>query len=264
MHFQTPEDVDLQFDLAGPVSRIAAGLIDYLILAVVIVSALFALMSGGIIAVRFEDLTSWDAIIQLSAFAMGALLFVVFGLHLGYFVASEWWLSGQSPGKRLLGLRVVRDGGYAVTFGASFLRNVVRMVDMLPGAYLVGVLSVLLSSKHKRLGDFVAGTVVIRHDEAPAPTPRFEEESYAKLSDRKFNLTKAHLSRLDARALQVLDGYFDRVDSMAEDRAAQLTRSIAERLSQRMEFPLEEEADLPRFLKELYLALRESLEAQRI
>ena len=74
-------------------------------------------------------------------------------------------MDGQTPGKRLHRIRVVREGGYSVTFGVSAVRNLIRIIDMQPGFfYLVGMVSVLLTKRGRRLGDLVAGTIVVRED----------------------------------------------------------------------------------------------------
>ena len=70
--------------------------------------------------------------------------------------------NGQTPGKRAFGLRVVRDGGYPITFYASAIRNLIRIADFLPFGFAAGALTIFLQSEYKRLGDLVAGTIVIK------------------------------------------------------------------------------------------------------
>jgi uncharacterized RDD family membrane protein YckC len=264
VRFETPEDVELEFDLAGPASRMAAAMIDYAIIGVVMVAMVAVFASAGLVAIDLDDLASPETLLELGALASALLVFTFGVINVGYFVGCEWFFSGQSIGKRALGLRVVRDGGYALTFGASFLRNIARIVDMLPGPYFVGLFAVLVSRSRKRLGDLIAGTIVVRHGRVAAPDLRFPGVTYAGLEKRRFDLSKEHLSRLDAECLELLDGYFDRVATLAPDHRERLTSSVAAGLARRMQIDLEgRRADEESLLVEAYLALREHLRASR-
>ena len=94
--------------------------------------------------------------------AMAVLILFLFALNWGYFVLFEAIWDGQTPGKRRLGIRVVQDGGYSVSFAASAVRNLARMIDMHPGMYAVGIASAAMSKSGKRLGDMLAGTIVVQ------------------------------------------------------------------------------------------------------
>jgi hypothetical protein len=87
---------------------------------------------------------------------------VVFAVTVGYFILFEIIWSGQTPGKRLVGVRVLRENGYPVRPVDVAIRNLVRIVDGLPFGYAVGVLTMLCNGRAKRLGDFAAGTIVVR------------------------------------------------------------------------------------------------------
>lgn len=264
VRFETPEDVELAFDLAGPGSRAAAALVDYLIIGAVVLALIALLAGAGAIAFSVRDLFDPDTLAELSGFALAVLVAAVFGVNLFYFVAMEQLLSGQSVGKRLFGLRVVREGGYAVSFASSLVRNVMRMIDMLPGPYLVGLMSVILSKERRRLGDFVAGTLVVRHAKLEAPAAHFEGARYSTLEAREFALTRAEVERLGPEVLSLLEGYFSRVEKMDASRARALTRSMAGNLAARMElsgFDVEDDARARALLRESYLALREHLGA---
>lgn len=261
VRFETPEDVALSFDLAGPGSRAAAAIVDYLIIGAVVIALVAALTAAGAIAVEMKDLFDPEALLEMGGLALALLLAVVGGVNLFYFVGAEWFLSGQSVGKRLFGLRVVRDGGYAISFSASLVRNVMRVIDMLPGIYFVGLLSVILSKERRRLGDFVAGTLVVRHAVHEAPKPRFVGERYATLQDRQFALTRDQIGKLGAESLALLDGYFERAERMDAATARALAASIAAGLAKRMSIELQpgDETKANALLKETYLALREHL-----
>jgi uncharacterized RDD family membrane protein YckC len=153
----TPERVSLQYDIAGVGSRGAAVLIDSLIQSVVLVVLLFGLIGTSAVArVINQDADVADALLL----ALFALIF--FAVTAGYFILFEIIWSGQTPGKRIVGVRVLRENGYPIRPVDSTIRNVVRIVDGLPVGYAVGVLTMLCNKRSKRLGDFAAGTIVVR------------------------------------------------------------------------------------------------------
>jgi uncharacterized RDD family membrane protein YckC len=141
----TPEGIELRLALAGAGSRFIATVIDFALQAVLILLAAlvtFGLIGGGVG-------------IALFAMAVFAALYL-------YDILFEVLAAGRTPGKRVTHLRVVRELGTPVDFRASAIRNLLRLVDLLPTAYLVGLLSILLTKRNQRLGDLAAGTIVIR------------------------------------------------------------------------------------------------------
>jgi uncharacterized RDD family membrane protein YckC len=146
----TPEGVPLELTLAGVGSRFASALLDYLFQTIILVALALVLGSG--------------AGLGPGASGLAAVLWAVgfFVIFWGYDVAFEVLNSGRTPGKALNGLRVVRESGAPVTFGPSAVRNVVRIVDILPGTYLVGMTSIVVTRRNQRLGDLAAGTLVVR------------------------------------------------------------------------------------------------------
>lgn len=161
----TPEGVDLELTLAGVGSRCVARLLDQLLqTAVIIALLLLAVWAGG--SLDADDSTRGGLVL--------AVLFVaLFAVQFGYDVLFETLASGRTPGKRWTGLRVVRADGGPVGFLASAVRNLLRLVDFLPGGYGVGIVAVLASSRNQRLGDMAAGTLVVREAGAArrAPVP---------------------------------------------------------------------------------------------
>ena len=150
---ETPEHIQVQYELAGIGSRALAGLVDALaqgLIATVVVGSLVW------IGLRLH----WqDAFGVAAAVAVGTAGFLA---ATAYYVLSEMLMDGQSPGKRLAGLRVIRDDGTPITFLDSAIRNIIRVVDMIPFFYTVGLIAVFSNGKSKRLGDMAAGTVVVK------------------------------------------------------------------------------------------------------
>eukprot|EP00913_Durusdinium_trenchii_P008831 g8297.t1 len=144
---ETPENVVLNYQLAGPSVRSIAYIIDFFVrMGILFVLSMILAMTVG-----------W-----VSTGAMvGLLLVVVFALEWGYYVVCEVFFQGRTIGKRAMGLRVIQERGYPITFWSSALRNVLRAADSWPTAYGVGLISMMLSKKLQRVGDIVARTVVI-------------------------------------------------------------------------------------------------------
>jgi len=139
----TPEGVDLDLDLAGAGSRMAAGLID--------------VAMQGTLVLALGVLTLANETVGVAVFAVAA-----FGVIFVYPLFFETLMSGRTPGKRFTGLRVIRMGGRPVGFVASAIRNVVRLADWLPAGYAIGIVAIIASPRDQRLGDLAAGTVVVR------------------------------------------------------------------------------------------------------
>jgi uncharacterized membrane protein SpoIIM required for sporulation/uncharacterized RDD family membrane protein YckC len=150
----TPENVELEFRLAGLGSRFLAFVID---------SAIELALYGALVVLSLAAGRTFGAGQALSSWASVVLLFAYFGVRWGYFLFFEIRMRGQTPGKRVLGIRVVRTSGLPLGVRQSLLRNLLRIVDSLPPPFcIVGAVSVVASRRGQRLGDLAAGTVVIR------------------------------------------------------------------------------------------------------
>ncbi len=149
-HVITPEAVPLSFDLAGVGTRFLAAFLDLLI-----VIGLFIVI--GLMTIGLSALEGGFGDVAAVFFFTGT--FVIFW---GYYIVFEAWWGGQSPGKRACGARVVRTDGLPIGFMESLIRNLVRLVDFLPSFYGVGVIVMFVGTKPRRLGDYAAGTIVVK------------------------------------------------------------------------------------------------------
>ncbi len=129
--------------------RIAAGLIDSVVLFVLFV----------LVAAIFGDSSSGNSSFSLNLSGLPAVLY--FALVIAYYIVPEA-TSGQTLGKKLIGLRVTTLDGSALTWGKVIVRNLLRIVDGLPALYLVGIIAIMTSKSHQRIGDMAASTVVVR------------------------------------------------------------------------------------------------------
>jgi uncharacterized RDD family membrane protein YckC len=153
---ETPEAVRFGYDIAGIGSRFLAALVDTLI--IVILQALVLGLTLAVLAGTLGDLRGGGVGTWIAA-GLGLL---AFALLWGYYLLFEMIWNGQSPGKRWVGLRVIKDNGAPISFVDSVIRNLVRLVDFLPAYYGIGVVVMFLNDQARRLGDFAAGTLVIR------------------------------------------------------------------------------------------------------
>ncbi len=148
---ETPENIELDIHIAGPLVRGQAYLVDTLLKLVIQFAASIGLVLLG-------DLGS------------GLLLIVLFGLEWFYPVLFEVLNHGQTPGKRLMHIAVVNDDNTPVGWSASMIRNFLRIVDFLPMNNMAGLISMVLNQDFKRIGDLAAGTVVV-YREKPVVAP---------------------------------------------------------------------------------------------
>jgi uncharacterized RDD family membrane protein YckC len=150
----TPEGIELEVTLAGVGSRFVALLVDQFIQWSIVLAVALAIGLGASGADSDLGGTAGNLLAAL-------LILTFFFSMFGYPVLFETLASGRTPGKRATGLRVVDVGGRPIGFRASAIRNVIRVVDVLPGMYLVGIVAILASKKNQRLGDMAANTVVV-------------------------------------------------------------------------------------------------------
>jgi len=157
---RTPENVVFELELAGLTTRALGWAVDVCVMAALVgVAATLSTLFG----------------LVLAGFAKAMYFLALFAIQWGYGAVLEWRWQGQTVGKRMVGSRVLASSGLAINFGQSALRNLLRVVDILPGGYLIGGVSVLLDPRCRRFGDIAADTVVVRVQRARRPvgfTPR--------------------------------------------------------------------------------------------
>ncbi|MES2176826.1 MAG: stage II sporulation protein M [Gemmatimonadota bacterium] len=213
---ETPELVVLTYSLAGVGSRVLAALTDLAICIgafLTIVIALVALTRSRL-GLSFDASASWGIAV------LGIAQFLIVW---GYYVLFEGLMDGQTPGKRLHRLRVVRDGGYSVTFGTSAVRNLVRMIDMQPVFfYFVGLTSMLFTKRGRRLGDLVAGTIVVREDVKRTADPSRQRREHSSAA-------AALQTSLDEEQYILLSRFVSRWNSIDPLRRAALASQLAQR-----------------------------------
>ena len=206
---ETPERVPLHFGLASIGNRFLACAIDHAIQAL----ALAIIFIACIILASFSFVE--QAVSGAPKWVIAVMIIMLFLVFAGYFAFFEWIWSGQTPGKRWLKLRVIREDGRPITFWEASVRNLLRSFDIFPAPfYSVGLISVFASTRDQRLGDMVAGTVVVREREAEAPA--FAQVFATPVSDpalrRSFKPVDftASLSSLTEEEIQVVETFLRR------------------------------------------------------
>jgi uncharacterized RDD family membrane protein YckC len=232
----TPEGVDLELTLAGVGSRFPSALVDFLIQIVILIALAVVLRVGfGLSPAGGWGLAAW---VVLS-----------FSLFLGYDIGFEVLNSGRTPGKRLNGLRVVREDGSPVTLPSSAVRNVLRLVDILPAWYLVGMTSIFVTRRNQRLGDLAGGTLVIR-DRKRLPSELRLPQSAAPPP------AAWDTSAIGPQELEAVLAFLARRGELTTDARLQVATELATRLRPKVGGPVGgETAEL--FLERLAVAKRE-------
>jgi uncharacterized RDD family membrane protein YckC len=214
---RTPEAIAFHYELAGLGSRFLAVFVDSIAQVILVFAVLLTI---GTAASRMPSLHLGGK--NFASFVLAGIILAVFFIYYGYFVLFERYWNGQTPGKRLLGIRVVRDGGYPVELMDSVIRNLIRVLEFALGFYFLSAISMLLSSENKRLGDYAAGTIVVRDKTMEVNDPKawLKPESARPPSD-------SIAGKLDSRVLAVVDQYVARKTSLAPEAARQTAAKIA-------------------------------------
>ena len=206
---ETPERVPLHFALASIGNRFIACAIDHVIqiLALITMVIIFLAIAGfSDFGPRVSNAPKW---------VIAVLIILIFVLMSGYFAFFEWIWNGQTPGKRWVKLRVIREDGRPISFFEAMVRNLLRVIDFIvPPFYSVGLISVFATERDQRVGDLVAGTVVVREREAEAPA--FAEVFASPVSDPAMRRTcqpvrfTADVNTLTEREISVVESFLRR------------------------------------------------------
>lgn len=264
LNIETPEQVDLRFPIAGIGSRFLALLTDSVIQGFAIAFILFCFFL--VIFSSSRKLSAGAGTPGAGAkWLLAGMILFYFLLYWGYYSLFEAFWNGQTPGKRLLKIRVIKDSGRQITLFEALARNLVRVIDMLPSFYLIGVITMLCNREQKRLGDLVAGTIVVheRSDEQPLMshnsrtfTSALYPQPLETVQPVGVLLPADGVARLDAGDLNVIDTFFSRALDLDLDKRAEIAGRIAERMSAKMQVPLPVDVAPERVLESIAHAMR--------
>jgi uncharacterized RDD family membrane protein YckC len=266
----TPEQVALRFPVAGIGSRFLAILADT-VLQVVAYTVLFLVL---VLILASAPKTSAGGLTRGGEkWLIAFLILIHFLMYWGYFTLFEAFKNGQTPGKMLFKLRVIQDSGRQITLFESMTRNLIRIVDLLPSIYLVGVITMLCNRRHKRLGDLAAGTLVVheRKSEEPiwggtgprtitaasfAPLP--VEPDFAAQYVSGMTLPADAVARLTVEDFNVIDRFFARILDMDLDTRAKLAARLSMQMTAKMQIEVPREQNPERTLEAIAHQMRGS------
>lgn len=254
---ETPERVPLEFALASIGNRFLAVAIDHFIqyFGMFIIAWLFLGAAAGGTAGLLDAPAEYFS--EMPKWTIAILILVLFLIFSGYFVFFEWLWNGQTPGKRLLKLRVIRDDGRPITLWEAIARNLLRIGDAAPGffipVYSIGLITIFLNDRDQRLGDVFAGTVVIRERSDEAPT--FAETFNERVRDTAFSRVqkriefRADVARVVPAEIEVVESFLRRRWDLTEKQRAWMAWRIALPLM----YKLKPDYDLSNFTYEGFL-----------
>ncbi|GGA73126.1 transporter [Edaphobacter acidisoli] len=262
LNIETPELVDIRFSVSGIGSRCLAILVDTLIQVAVQIFILLLLILLGVTFSKISTAASDKWIIA-------GVVLVYFALYWGYFSLFEYFWNGQTPGKHLFKIRVVKDTGRQITFFEALARNLLRIIDSLPSFYLVGVISMMCNKQQKRLGDFVAGTIVVHERQEdqpllghnsrmltaglyqqPVSEPPLQSPAGSAL------IQGDAIGRLKAPDLQMIEAFTARALDLDMDVRARMADRVANQIAGKMNYPIPEGTNPERFLEAVAYAMR--------
>ncbi|HAT12649.1 MAG TPA: hypothetical protein DCS91_02695 [Microcoleaceae bacterium UBA11344] len=250
----TPESVELEFTLAGIGNRAYALLIDYILLGLILI----VFLVGALIfnAVLVETITKLVGSKGLQLWLIAIQGLIGFFIYVGYFVFFETVWSGQTPGKRYVKIRVIRDDGRPVRLQQSTLRALLRPFDDL---FFIGVFLIVFNQQEKRLGDLVGGTLVIQ-EQQPMKSAALKVSTSAQ-SLANILLIDADISRLLPEDFAVIREYLQRREAMIPNARNELSKQLATQVKQIIgleKLPTKVDANV--FLEAVYQAYQQQVE----
>jgi len=260
LSIETPELVELRFPLAGLGSRFLAVALDYLIQGI-------ALLAVILLAVLFFPAAFRHAAPGSAKWAIAILILLLFLLHWGYFTLFEAFWNGQTPGKRMVKIRVIQQTGRSVGLFESIARNLLRVIDALPSFYLAGAITIVATDRQQRLGDLVAGTLVVHEAKVESPpgsatatrliTAGVFERAPQTPARRNGKIPADRIARLSIGDLQLIDSFLARRLELPFATASALAAKLAASLEAKMGTGRPEGMSDETFLEELASGLRE-------
>jgi uncharacterized RDD family membrane protein YckC len=246
----TPEQIALEFPLAGIGSRFMAMLLDTLIHWVLFIAGIFALAAVEKYAPSSAWLFGWIPASWLPA----VIILFLFCLEWGYFAFFEMLWNGRTPGKRAAGIRVIKDSGRALNAYEAIGRNLLRAIDgmpLFPLMFIVGAVTMMITRRHQRLGDLVAGSIVVHDKKAEEVRPDWS-------SSVEKTVASPQLAKISPEELVLIETYLHRRNSLDFAVRDATAHRIASRITAKtgIERPLSQSLD--EFLESIAQQLRET------
>lgn len=252
----TPEHVRLELNTAGLGSRAAAMLLDLLLIS--------ACLGGFTLLIGIGLSVTGGGFGDLAGDYAAAFLILLYSLLVGaYFALMEYYMAGQTWGKRLIGLRAIQENGQPLTFLSSVIRNFLRIIDFLPSFYLLGAVWMFVHPSDKRLGDLAAGTIVVhdRRDNKARARARLEKWLRKRAVPTYLNI---HLEPSTLRGAitredwVLVENYVERMPTLNRYKRYELAWHLAARLGGKLQIVENAQLRDPEsFMIQLYYQLYE-------
>jgi uncharacterized RDD family membrane protein YckC len=244
LNIDTPEQIALELPLAGIGSRFLAIAIDTLIQV-----ALYILTAIVFVIMLPLGFSMFNFLPRLIGPALA--IFILFAIYWGYFAIFEILWKGQTPGKRFAGIRVIKESGRPINAFEAVGRNLMRAVDVLPGIYGVGLVCMMLNRQSRRLGDFVAGTVVVHEKPSEDVRPSWNTSTESSSS------TPA-LGQMTAEELVLIETYLSRRWELDPEVRLRTAIQIADRIKAKTGWESQDRQHVDDFLEEAARKIRDS------
>jgi uncharacterized RDD family membrane protein YckC len=230
----TPENIEFAYDIAGIGSRFLAAIIDTFLIG------LAELILGFSIGVAIARSGLANRVNSAESIFLAAGSILAFLILWGYYIVFELVWNGQSPGKRAIGLRVVREGGRPLTFVNSAIRNLIRLVDFLPAFYGIGVVVMFVDRRARRFGDLAGGTLVVKERQGVTLESLTAQSAVLPVAQpgqplQQPTLPNVHL--LNDQDYNLVQEFLRRRNELGRDARARLGGQIASGLQARLGLP---------------------------
>ena len=245
LQIDTPEQISLELPLAGIGSRFLGLAIDTLLQVGLYIAALLLLTFVGFSGVN--RYLSWVP----ASFVPALMILFMFCVYWGYFAFFEIIWKGQTPGKRLAKIRVIHQSGRPINVYEAIGRNLLRVIDGLPGFYGIGIVSMMISNQHRRVGDYVAGTVVVH--EKPTEEVKLEWNTISEASP-----IHSQLLQLTSEELVLIETYLHRRADLGLEVRDKTAYQIATRITQRTGLQRHPDQPLDDFLEAVARQVRDT------
>jgi uncharacterized RDD family membrane protein YckC len=264
----TPEQVAIRFPIAGIGSRFLAILADTLLQVAIYVALTLVFL---LIVSSAPKTGSGEFTHTGEKWLIAGLILLNFLMYWGYFTLFEARWNGQTPGKKLFKIRVIQDSGRQITFFEAMTRNLVRIVDLFPSIYLVGIITMACNRQHKRLGDLAAGTLVVHERPTEEPIwggtgprtitaaafqPAEKEPDFLSQHNLAVVLPADAIARLTAEDLNVIDRFFSRALDMELSTRSQIAARLAAQMSAKMNIEAPRDINPERVLEAIAYQIR--------
>jgi uncharacterized RDD family membrane protein YckC len=228
LDIQTPENVAFGYQVAGIGSRFIASILDTLLVGLL---QLVILVAAALVIDALDKSPLGDTLSGWVIAIFGVILTI---FYWGYYVFFEMLWNGQTPGKRWAGLRVIRADGTPITLSEALIRNLIRVVDFLPAAYGVGIITMFIDKQSRRLGDLAAGTLVVQ-DRAPISIQSLSVKrdiAVPASALANVSLDEFPIERLSNDDLNLIENFLQRRDQLThrDQLAIQILNTLYRRL----------------------------------